>query len=292
MLGSDRSISKGFTSNPYVNGILWSGARLPRNQITYSFDNQGSNNWGTVGVAAVEAALSRWESVADIEFVRVANNNNYADLRLKLEDSTYFANGSANSISLGEFNAPGESNQGEGVFNADELGNSNFRLKPGAEGFKILIHEIGHGLGLGHPHDTSRGLSTTFLGIPNGDDDNQGLYRLNQGVWTTMSYNNGFNGRGFESTPMALDIAAVQHLYGANDSYAAGNDTYKLADSDSYTAIWDTGGIDTITAIGLDLGVAAKIDLRSAPLTGANARGYISSATGEDTGLTIAHGVE
>ena len=292
MFGTDRTIDKGFTNNPYINGILWSGERLPRNRITYSFINN-RNSWGSEGVEKIEAALDTWESVADIEFVRVSNNNVFADFQLKLEDNSYFASGSANGIALGKFSAPGEPDQGEGVFNVDELGkNVEFSLDPGEEGFKVLIHEFGHGLGLGHPHDTSGNSSTTFPLVTNRDASDLGLYGLNQGVWTTMSYNNGYNDRGFESTPMALDIAAIQHLYGANEDFASGDNVYRLSDLESYTAIWDTDGEDTITAIGVGFGVAANIDLRDAPLTGANAGGYISSATGEDTGLTIANGVE
>lgn len=289
MLSNPNSSTAGFTNNPYINGILFSGERLPSNQITYSLINTGSHRWEAGGIDAIEQALESWESVANIEFIPVNNNDFRADFQFKLEDNSFFDDSYGSGTSLGEFSPPGEDNQGVGIFNAEELEGN---LDPGSIGFKVLIHELGHGLGLGHPHDTSKGLSTTFPDIPNNDADNTGANGLNQGVWTIMSYNNGLNDRGFASTPMALDIAAIQHLYGANPDYASGNNTYMLSELNSYQAIWDTGGNDTISAIRLGLGVDAQIDLRDAPLTGANAGGYISSAEDASAGFTIANGVE
>ena len=296
MLNNTPSVaSRGFTTNRYVNAILWDGNRLPRNTITYSFINSNGYRWVPNGREVIESALDEWESVANIEFVRVSDNNTSADFKLNLEDNAYFngdGEGVPGSVALGRFSAPGLPDQGTGFFNVEELDGRNIGLEPGEVGYKTIVHEIGHGLGLGHPHDTSANLSTTFPGIRNGDARNVGPGALNQGVWTTMSYNNGFNNRGFESSPMAFDIAAVQHLYGANPDHARGNNTYMLSDLDSYTAIWDTGGTDTISGIRLGTGVNAQIDLRDAPLTGVNAGGYISSAARSNAGFTIANRVK
>ena len=288
------SVSEGFTDNPYINGVLWSGERLPRNTITYSFVNSDSYHWTSNSVEAVEQALNEWESVANIEFVPVSDNNLDADFRLSSQGNAYFdiGIGIPGSVNLAQFGAPGVPNQGEGIFNVEELNNDNFGLEPGQVGYKALIHEIGHGLGLGHPHDDSHNSSFAFPGIPDGEAHNAGPNGLNQGVWTIMSYNNGYNDRGFESTPMAFDISAIQHLYGANSDYASGNNIYMLSDLNSYSAIWDTGGNDTISAIKLSSEVNVQIDLREAPLNGTNAGGYISYATGTNTGFTIAHRVK
>jgi serralysin len=50
-----------------------------------------------------------------------------------------------------------------------------------------------------------------------------GVSGLNQGIFSTMSYNTGYQTtpslsylRGNEAGPMALDIAALQALYGKN----------------------------------------------------------------------------
>ena len=47
-------------------------------------------------------------------------------------------------------------------------------------------------------------------------------------------------------TPPALDIAAIQGMYGANTDHNGGNDTYVLPTANAvgtfFQAIWDTGG--------------------------------------------------
>ena len=54
--------------------------------------------------------------------------------------------------------------------------------------------------------------------------------------------------------PMALDIAAIQAIYGANTTYASGNTVYTLPTTNGigtgWKSIWDTGGVDTISGAG------------------------------------------
>lgn len=92
---------------------------------------------------------------------------------------------------------------------------------------------------------------------------------------------------------MALDIAYLQLIYGANTTAASGNSVYVLPDANAsgtyWEAIWDTGGVDTISYAGNS---ATTIDLRAATLqyeTGGG--GFVSSASGIAGGFTIANGV-
>jgi len=65
----------------------------------------------------------------------------------------------------------------------------------------------------------------------------------------------------YPTTPMILDIQAIQYVYGANNSYHTGDDTYSYSDSTYYhEAIWDAGGTDTIQYTGY---LNSAIDLRS-----------------------------
>lgn len=178
----------------------------------------------------------------------------------------------------------------------------SFSLRPGGGAYSVILHEMGHALGLAHPHDDGGG-SSLFPGVTPGDDKDMGDHNLNQGIWTTMSYVDGWHDvdelsaasatYGLQSTPMALDIAAVQYLYGANMSYRTGNDIYTLPGSNgeltSYSCIWDAGGNDMITAGNTARNVI--IDLHPAPLVGPNAGGYVSLALGVSGGFTIANGV-
>jgi serralysin len=149
---------------------------------------------------------------------------------------------------------------------------------------------------LDHPHDGVRmdGVTSAF-----GD---YGDFNLNQGIYTTMSYNTGFpnttpgdpgNDWGYEIGPMALDIAALQEKYGANTTHATGNDVYDLPDANvsgtGWISIWDAGGTDEIRYTGSR---DATIDLRAATLLyEEGGGGFVSAADSIAGGYTIANGV-
>ena len=161
------------------------------------------------------------------------------------------------------------------------------------------LHEFGHALGLAHPHDNGGG-STIWPGVT-GPFDSYGDNNLNQGIFTVMSYNDGWDGvqnpfgnglrtYGFVGGPSAFDIAAVQYLYGPNTSYHSGDNTYTLPGSNGpgtyWTCIWDTGGVDQIVYAGsLDV----TIDLRAATIDNSPTGGGIPTyASGIYGGFTIA----
>ncbi|MEO1299885.1 MAG: matrixin family metalloprotease, partial [Cyanobacteria bacterium J06636_16] len=300
----------GFTGNTYVDGILWGGNHYD-NTITYSFWSDASLDdayeaidesntaWLANEVLAMQQALTTWSNVANINFVQAADNDPNADLKFSL-----VSNAEISSLGgfAGYFAPPGTFGQGIGYFNYQIPRWNTADLQPGGFGFSTLIHELGHGLGLAHPHDTGGG-SSLYPGVFAGE--NLGLHNLNQGIWTTMSYNHGWesqNGQlvdfgvtsyGYEGTPMAFDIAAIQHLYGANLNYRTGDDVYLLPIANGsgafYSAIWDAGGVDTIMSEATFANVT--INLNDAPLVGANAGGYVSTVGGVYGGFTIAHDV-
>ena len=304
----------GFTGNTYIDGILWGGNYWntgPSKQIDYSFWNNGTEsfddpygdittfayNWTVAEKIAMVEALDTWAAVADITFVDAGDNNEFATLGFYNVDNIDLGG------YLGMFNPPGTNGMGIGYFNWEGEGwdyiNGN---QQGDYGFITMIHELGHGLGLAHPHDTGGG-SSIYPGVTSSSDI--GYCGLNQGIYTTMSYNDGLtatggdpgtNNYGYQGTPMAFDIAAIQHLYGANMSYKIGNDTYFLptvnASGTFYSSIWDAGGIDKISGVGASAGV--DINLNDATLNiadGAGAGGYLSAAMGIFGGFTIANGV-
>src|SRR3712207_1354092 len=130
-----------------------------------------------------------------------------------------------------------------------------------------------------------------------------GDYQLNQGVYTMMSYQDGWEtspygnaatdvGYGYLGGLMAFDIAAIQDKYGVNEEWETGDNVYQMKDVNAagtfYTSIWDAGGTDEIRYDG---GRNANIDLRQATLkyeTGGG--GFVSYAHGIYGGFTIANG--
>lgn len=308
--------NKDFTGNVYIDGILWGGNNWTSgssstttidysfwNSETASFDDayddiaQNPYDWFSGEKASMVNALNSWSAVANIQFVNAGDNNESATLGF------YNVDNADADDNLGMFCPPGTDGQGIGYFNWEGEGWNTDGIAQGDFSFTTLIHELGHGLGLDHPH-SNQGGSSIYPGVTAAFGDT-GDYGLNQGVYTTMSYNDGlvYSGGypgtrdyGYQGTPMAFDIAAIQYLYGANNSYKTGNDTYFLPTANQsgtyYSCIWDAGGIDTISGVGALSGV--KIDLNDASLNadvdGAGAGGYISSAKGIFGGFTIANG--
>jgi serralysin len=251
---------------------------------------------------AVMTALAEFSKVADVVYVEVSDRAQ-ADF---IYTSYQGTPGPGVSL-LGSMSPPDESDEGLAQFNSgDERWNAR-DLAQGGFSFVTLIHEFGHGHGLAHPHDNG-GHSGIMNGVePEGAgvaDYTTGDFELNQGVFTMMSYEDGWQSSPYGNAPtnvgygylgglMAFDIAAIQDKYGVNEEWATGNDTYVLKDVNApgtyYTSIWDGGGTDIITYSGSR---DTYIDLRSATLQyEVGGGGRVSYAYGIYGGFTIANGV-
>jgi hypothetical protein len=82
-----------------------------------------------------------------------------------------------------------------------EFGTQNAGLEPGTRGYETMLHELGHLMGLKHPHDTTPDNPAL---LPPGEDG---------AFYTLMSYKT-FTAAG--TTFATYDIAALRWLYGGD----------------------------------------------------------------------------
>jgi hypothetical protein len=245
------------------------------------------NPWPSNLKDAYLKAFTLWENVANIRFTEVQEGN-----PTNIEYYLIKVNTGENVLGAHEgiFDPlPGDP---QTSFINSIFYNERTNTDPGSSFLETAIHEIGHGIGLAHPHDGGLDQqipSPVFVGLnpflAAGDQYGAfgyGLFSLNQAPNTIMSYNRGLLfdqdknplpitdelRKGHSGTPMALDIMNIQLKYGYNTETETGDNIYELTggpgELSSWVSIWDAGGIDTIEAKKAQNNVA--INLRAAPM--------------------------
>ncbi|MDJ0736010.1 MAG: M10 family metallopeptidase C-terminal domain-containing protein [Nostocaceae cyanobacterium] len=227
---TSRTISYSFMSRV---PDYYSGNAEERNQFVAFNDTQK---------AAARRALQLFSDVSGLTFVEVSDAGAGGTIRF---GTASMEHGSAHAY------FPNDNPIGGDVW-LNNSHSSNQTQSNGSFGFLTLIHEIGHALGLKHSGNYNAG---------GGGADGPYLYpSLDNRQYTVMSYNDHSGTMAEPQTLMLYDIAAIQHLYGANYNTRAGNTTYAWNASQAFVqTIWDGGGIDTINAS--NQGFSATINL-------------------------------
>ncbi len=162
-----------------------------------------------------------------------------------LDDDNIFAGSGSNVWAVGyfpDYDESGYDTVSGDIFlnlNSDGAALSAAAYEPGGAGFTLILHEIGHAVGLKHPHDDGGEGRPTYAEIDMGDMDDQ--------LFTVMAYEDVFGDTlNAPGTFMVVDALALMSLYGVNETTNTGDTTHVILDTDVRNTLWDAGGTDTV----------------------------------------------
>ena len=228
-------------------------------------DVQDPNYYGSDNQAGLREVMAAWDKAVDFDFTEItetAGGSDVGEIRIAFTDGGSSGGpGGRAAFAYG----PGSSYvNGDVWFEAADIDvsgdNSDFdSTGTGDDGFSYFaaLHEVGHAIGLSHPFGGSAGGATL-----SSDDDTirntvMSYTQIDRNMVVDFapapSTSSAPTYRVYSSTPMIMDVKAVEYLYGA-ESVSDGDSTYTFTNDSTrlqpimMKTLIDSGGNDTIDA--------------------------------------------
>ena len=245
----------------YADGSRWSGSTvsfsIPTGTSVWSpfsypqGDEPSNADYGVLTTSqssAFRLAMSMWDRLINLNFVEVPDDpTGSGQIRVAFTDTSDYLDPGQDAAAYAY--GPPVPGTGIAAFEGDIWIDEEYRGEEFAFGgflFLTLLHEIGHALGLKHPFEDTL-LPTEFdntrytvMAYNDFDDARYRFFYLENGQVTGATF--------FvqPTTPMPLDILAIQGLYGAATNIEPGATTYEFDTRfPVMETVFDSGGIDT-----------------------------------------------
>ena len=229
--------------------------------LTYSFLSQAATTGGEGGTGFVALNAQQQQIVRDLfSVLQQQTGLNFSEVAGDAGQIRFGVNQQANTrgYSFLPDAYKGDARAGDVWLDVETVN----LMQPGQEGYYVLLHELGHALGLQHPLPESDTSGATVLLNSLATPSNTLMIELSAtstgGTWPTW-----FGG---------FDLQALRALYGSR-AYATGNDVYKMTDGSYPMNIIDDGGVDTLDVSSVSVSVSIDLHAGASSSVGMDAQG-------------------
>ncbi len=221
-------------------------------------DPRAVNDYGSDNETLISSAFDLWDEIVEFDFEEVEESGTTVG-EMRVAYTTAGVQYGRAAFAYGPYGSVASGDVWFEIADTDVSGASDFDtagIDEAGGNYYAALHEIGHAIGLAHPFDSSASGGTGATLASTYDTQRYSVMsytRDDRSYWIDYDLSNGSSSESYtiySSTPMLLDIAMMQYVYGAETSGTSSGDTTYSYDVDPkmLKTIWDTGGTDTIDA--------------------------------------------